>query len=257
MMKTSGRQPGIHRTKADVHRIADRGSQSDIPVRPSAPARILVVDPDDDTRTRYRQWLALPGCEVVEASDGREAIVIALTGPLALVVTEVTLPFVDGVGLCDVLRRDPATAHVPILVITGDTRVRQIERVRRMGADAVLLKPAAPESIVAETRRLMAHASEGRGREIPMERTAVGRPALLLPQRVRLSKSLARVTTTMPPSAPPVLACPSCDGPLVYETSYVGGVSERHLEQWDHYRCAASCGAFEYRHRTRKLRLVV
>jgi hypothetical protein len=41
----------------------------------------------------------------------------------------------------------------------------------------------------------------------------------------------------------------------MYEHSHVGGVSQRHPEQWDYYRCSA-CGRFQYRQRTRKLRRV-
>jgi hypothetical protein len=62
-----------------------------------------------------------------------------------------------------------------------------------------------------------------------------------------------RFTTTTPPLPPPELVCPSCDQKLAYECSHVGGVSDRHPEQWDAFRCT-SCGSFEYRQRTRKLR---
>jgi hypothetical protein len=75
-------------------------------------------------------------------------------------------------------------------------------------------------------------------------------------QRVRLSKSFSRFATTVPPVSPPGLVCPSRDHTLTYGESYVGGVSDRHPEQWDHYTCPGSCGAFQYRHRTRKLRRI-
>ena len=58
------------------------------------PWTVLMVDADDETRARYRQSFALAGCEVVEASDGREALIKALIRPPALVVTEI-LPFLD------------------------------------------------------------------------------------------------------------------------------------------------------------------
>jgi RNase P subunit RPR2 len=66
------------------------------------------------------------------------------------------------------------------------------------------------------------------------------------------TKSFARCTTTTPPRAPLRLFCPSCDNVLVYERSHIGGVNAQQAEQWDYYTCA-SCGAFQYRHRTRKL----
>jgi hypothetical protein len=47
--------------------------------------------------------------------------------------------------------------------------------------------------------------------------------------------------------------CPSCDRLLTYELSYVGGVNEHHPEQWDYFVCS-TCGTFQYRQRTRKMR---
>src|SRR5207249_8446209 len=71
-------------------------------------------------------------------------------------------------------------------------------------------------------------------------------------RRSTLSKSFARFMTTTPPASPPNLVCPSCDQPLMYDYSHIGGVSALHAEQWDQYVCRA-CGVFQYRHRTRKL----
>jgi hypothetical protein len=71
-----------------------------------------------------------------------------------------------------------------------------------------------------------------------------------------LSRTHHRHDTTAPPLTPPVLVCPSCDQPLMYQRSHVGGVSARHQEQWDYYECVAGCGSFQYRQRTRRLRRV-
>ena len=76
-----------------------------------------------------------------------------------------------------------------------------------------------------------------------------------LTQRVTLVPRRQREAhiTVGPEIAAPELRCPSCDGPLTYERSHLGGVSHRQPEQWDDYTCPV-CGTFEYRHRTRKLR---
>ena len=72
--------------------------------------------------------------------------------------------------------------------------------------------------------------------------------------RVPLSRTFNRHSTITPPSTPPALVCPSCDTPLTYQDSHIGGVSEQHREQWDYFECPAHCGRFQYRQRTRKLR---
>jgi CheY-like chemotaxis protein len=208
--------------------------------------RVVVVDPDPDTRALYRGLFHAYGWDVVEAVDGRDALVKALARPPTLLVTEVRLPFLDGYTLCDILRRNRATATVPILVVTAEARSASLEDARRAGANAVLIKPATSEQVLAETRRLLSSRRKS-GRWIP--------PAALRVEsaRPRLSKAFARFTTATPPIAPPRLVCPSCDEPLTYEHSYVGGVNAQDAEQSDFYVCPRSCGTFQYRHRTRKL----
>jgi two-component system chemotaxis response regulator CheY len=213
------------------------------------PVRVLVVDPDPDTRALYRDVFHANGWDVVEAVDGREALVRALARPPALLVTEIRLPFLDGTALCDILRRDRATTAVPILVVTADARSAGADSARRVGANAVLLKPTTPEQVRAETQRLLSD-----HRDADRSGTPGGVQTVESPHpRPRLSKSFARSVTTTPPVSPPQLVCPSCDAPLTYEHSYVGGVNAKNAEQWDVYVCPGSCGTFEYRHRTRKL----
>jgi transcription elongation factor Elf1 len=60
--------------------------------------------------------------------------------------------------------------------------------------------------------------------------------------------------TSRPETPPPVLTCPVCESPLIYWQTVVGGV--RPQERWDFLECR-SCGPFEYRHRTRRLRSIV
>jgi CheY-like chemotaxis protein len=224
---------------------------------PSAVAkeRVLLVDPDDDTRTMYREWFQQTGCEVVEASDGREALAEALIRPPALVISEIRLPFINGLALCEILRRDHATARIPILMVTSDGRSAERARASAAGASAVLVKPATAEQMLEGARRLLALSATP---SAPEGETA-GEPEAAPPQRStrRMSKSLARISTTTPPLAPPPAVCPSCDRLLTYRHSHIGGVSERQPEQWDWFLCSGPCGMFEYRHRTRSLRPLV
>jgi CheY-like chemotaxis protein len=231
------------------------GGRPSYDFRPDSSVRVLVVDPDADTRTLYRQSFELIGCDVVEAADGREALAVALVRAPDIVVTETRLPFLDGYALCEILRRDRQTTTVPILVVTADARRDVGHRAQHAGANAVLVKPATPEPVIDEMRRLL---DESRDARHPTIARAEAMPALVSSERAapRLSKSFARFSTTTPPTRPPQLVCPSCDQPLTYQHSYVGGVSSRHAEQWDQYLCPSGCGAVEYRHRTRKLRRV-
>jgi len=234
-------------------------------VLPMERLTVLVVDPDDDTRELYKRCFELAGSTVIEASDGRDALTKALVAPPSLVVTELRTPFIDGAALCDLLRADSATSAVPILVVTADCRPAQLERAKNAGADAVLTKPTPPDTLLDAAKELLQRGQGLRDRST-LARTKLAeqldRSANLLSRsdaqrrRTALCKSHARVDTTTPPLVPPALMCPSCDTALKYDHSHIGGVSERHSEQWDYYECA-KCGTFQYRQRTRKVRRIV
>ena len=170
------RQP-IHRGHRAMpqHRF---GSEDATTIAPSAAARgsILVVDPDEDTRSLHGEWFRTSGCDVVEAADGREALAEALARPPALVITETRLPFIDGHALCEILRVDGLTSGVPILVVTSDARAAELTRVRTAGATAVLIKPVTPEQMLAETRRLLIDGSASHERVTVTESETAAAP---------------------------------------------------------------------------------
>jgi CheY-like chemotaxis protein len=222
---------------------------------------ILIADADADTRALYRDSFTRAGYDVVEATDGCDALIRALKHPPTLVITEIRLPLVDGYAVCETLRRGQTTADIPILVVTSQAHPADANRARQAGADAVLVKPTTQKHMLREARRLLARAQDMRGRATATRANTEGEKSANLVtrsearHRTPLSKSFSRFTTNSPPAAPPQLRCPSCDRPLTYERSEIGGVSHRQPEQWDYYACA-TCGTFQHRQRTHKLRHV-
>lgn len=230
-------------------------------------SRVLVVEPDQHTCALHRQLLEQIGCEVVEAFDGRDALVKALTCQPALVLTEIELPFFDGHALCELLRRDSTTRTVPILVVTTERGRAQFGRARAAGADAFLAKPATLDALFTHIRHLLAPSCKSHSTPVTARATtATDHHPYAATTPARSDRHLGRVQsrahlrfeTATPPERPPSLVCPSCDRPLRYRRSHIGGVSTRYPEQWDEFVCPTpgSCGAFEYRQRTRKLRRV-
>jgi two-component system, cell cycle response regulator DivK len=224
----------------------------------------LLVDRDDDTRAMYAEYLRFARYEIEEAGDGREGLAKALARRPQVVVTETRLPGIDGFQLCRLLRDDVFTRAIPIVVVTADAYVPNLERAREAGASEVLIKPCLPDVLLAEIRRLVdvsvglrersVAARDKAGHEIARAADAVARSTSH--RRLTLARSHHRGQTLTPPIAPPQLVCPLCDMSLTYDFSHIGGVSARHSEQWDYYTCPASCGTFQYRQRTRKLRKV-
>ena len=228
----------------------------------SSPPRVLVADADTDTRSLYRLSFTDAGCDVIEAADGRDALVTALVRAPALLVTELRLPFIDGAALCGILRRDRQTANVPILVVTSEMRPTELDRVRRIGANAVLVKPATPDIILSTALHLWRSDTPRTRSDLARAREddVSDRPdATVARSAARAQQSLTNAhrpgLTITPPDMPPGLHCPSCGRVLTYRSSYVGGANARHREQWDYLTCPA-CGAFQYRQRTRKLRRI-
>jgi two-component system cell cycle response regulator DivK len=239
-----------------------------LPLTPEHAARptvALLVDHDADTRGMYAEFLRQSKLEIDEAEEGREALAKVLSSRPDIVVSETRLPGLSGLELCALIRRDATISSTPFIFVTADAFPADIKRAEAIGANCVLIKPCLPERLLVEVRRLTSQGHDLR------DRSAVARAAVadqlarsdrLIEKsrenfrRVTLSKALNRVQTTAPPVAPPGLVCPVCDHPLDYVRSHVGGVSIRHLEQWDYFECPAGCGTFQYRQRTRKLRKV-
>jgi CheY-like chemotaxis protein len=132
---------------------------------------VLVVDGDADNRELYVVSFTLVGRQVTEASDGREALVRALAAPPTVIVTELRLPIIDGLSLCEILRRDRVTRRIPILVVTGETRATELARAQRAGADAVLIKPSTPDVVIVR------HLGSLRRRHDPISSPALSTPA--------------------------------------------------------------------------------
>jgi DNA-binding response OmpR family regulator len=230
---------------------------------PGMPRLILLVDRDDDTREMYAEFLKSVGAETVEAADGRDGLAQALSRNPDAIVTDTRLPGIDGYELCALLRRDRAARMTPIIVVTGDCYEADISRARAAGADSVLVKPCLPQVLFTEIRAAVQRARELRAAASPLPASddppRASTDVRTYGRRVQakaLSRTFRRHDTTKPPTAPPDLVCPACDRRLVYQRSHIGGVSERHAEQWDDYECLGGCGIFQYRQRTRTLRKV-
>jgi CheY-like chemotaxis protein len=234
------------------------------PVDLASPRLGLIVDPDPGNRDQCRSILRPVAPDIVYAEDGREALALAIGHRPRFVITATGLRFIDGYTLCSLLRAEPLTADVPIVVLTCDTTPATVTRARSSGADRVVRTPYSPGTLLQAVRlgRDRAWTADDTAHATPFGSTAshLGLGGSVEPPATRRSRFLVaahrRFETSTPPIVPPPLVCPSCDRPLLYVRSHVGGVSARLSEQWDYYKCHGGCGTFQYRHRTRRLRRV-
>lgn len=220
----------------------------------------LVADADSGARQLYADYLTPRHWSLLHAASGPEALALAIGHHPNVIVSETSLPGFDGFALCELLHHDVGTSGIPFMFITADATPGNLARAQRSSAGAVLTKPCQPAE-VEEAWELIAHGREICDRSQTLTRKAreqvTAAQALLdraATQRMTLKKAHHRGDTMTPPSAPPELRCEVCDAKLEYVRSHIGGVSIKHLEQWDYYVCPAGCGRFEYRVRTRKMR---
>jgi len=116
---------------------------------------VLVVEDDAETRRFYSSALAAHGFRIGEAHNGFQALEKAFADTPDLILTDISVPGLDGIELCRRLRADVRTAPVPVLAITGYAERHYPDRVMLAGANHVLLKPIDVDLLVREAQRLV------------------------------------------------------------------------------------------------------
>ncbi|HEX9942611.1 MAG TPA: diguanylate cyclase [Thermoanaerobaculia bacterium] len=121
--------------------------------------RVLVVDDSEVTRAILARSLRSAGFQVLEARDGAEGAMAALREQPAVVVTDLEMPTMDGFPLLRLLKADPASAHIPVLILTSHGEAASRYWSLRTGADAYLTKDFHPRQLVETVARLVEEAA--------------------------------------------------------------------------------------------------
>jgi CheY-like chemotaxis protein len=119
---------------------------------------VLLAEDDPDCREMYAVALALDGFQTLEAADGAQALARIAERVPDVVVTDLTLPGMNGLELCARLKSDARTQHVPIVALTGSALEEQVQRARRAGCARVLIKPFPPDLLGREIAQVLAAA---------------------------------------------------------------------------------------------------
>jgi len=95
------------------------------------------------------------GYRVAQATDGEEALSIVARDPPDAIVMDLSMPRLDGWEATRLVKSNPRTKHVVVLVVTGFATRTDIDRARAAGADEVFTKPCTPKDLFAEVERLL------------------------------------------------------------------------------------------------------
>jgi len=115
-------------------------------------ATILVVDDDTPIRSLLRQELTEAGYEVQEASNGKAALDMVRLHKPDLIILDVMMPEINGFDVAAVLKNDPATMDIPIIILSI---VQDKERGLKIGVDRYLTKPINTEQLFHEVEELL------------------------------------------------------------------------------------------------------
>ena len=118
--------------------------------------KVLIVDDEPDIRRIAKLGLArVGGMEVVEATNGNEALVRAKEDHPDAVLLDVMMPGLDGPSTLARLREDPATSAIPVVFLTAKAIAAEVDRLKSMGAAGVLTKPFDPMTLARELRAVL------------------------------------------------------------------------------------------------------
>lgn len=118
--------------------------------------KALIIDDEDDVRQVVRLSLGrVGGMEVADASSGEAGVALAATSSPDFILLDLMMPGMDGVETLGRLRDDARTASIPVIFLTAKALPSEIERLRKLGALDVVVKPFNPMTLADELRTIL------------------------------------------------------------------------------------------------------
>ncbi len=119
-------------------------------------AKILIAEDERDIRDLVSFTLRFAGYEVVAASNGEEAVQLALQEIPDLILMDVRMPRMTGYEACQRIKSEATVKHIPVVFLSAKGQEAEIQSGLAAGADEYLLKPFAPDQLTERVRSLLA-----------------------------------------------------------------------------------------------------
>jgi two-component system cell cycle response regulator DivK len=116
---------------------------------------VLLVEDNADNQEIYRLILTHHGFAVLQAWDGEVGVRMARHHAPDLILMDLTMPVIDGLEATRMLKADPATSGIPIIALTAHTEQEDQAAAAAAGCVSFLSKPAAPNAVAGEVRRVL------------------------------------------------------------------------------------------------------
>jgi CheY-like chemotaxis protein len=124
-------------------------------MRERARPLVLIVEDQSDIRLLYVEHLTTSGFDVIEASNGAEAIDHTSARLPDVVLMDLSMPVIDGWEATRRLKADERTKHIPVVALTAHDGSGELERATLAGCDWFVPKPCPPHALVIEIRRVL------------------------------------------------------------------------------------------------------
>ena len=117
--------------------------------------KIITVDDSTSLREMIAFVLKEAGYDVAEAKDGQDALAKLNDFPADLVITDLNMPFMDGIELTKALRSTPTYKFIPIVFLTTESQMQKKEAAKEAGATGWIVKPFKPEQLLKVIKRVL------------------------------------------------------------------------------------------------------
>ncbi|MCX5701186.1 MAG: response regulator [Candidatus Omnitrophica bacterium] len=117
--------------------------------------KILVVDDEPDLVAFVKLRLEAHNYSVVTAKDGKEALSVFDKENPDLVLLDILMPKIDGLKVCQTIRKDPSKARIPIIMLTAKDRSDDIHKAKEVGANGYIVKPFEAATLLFEIKSLL------------------------------------------------------------------------------------------------------
>ena len=117
--------------------------------------KVLIVDDCRTTRKLLGFYIKSKGFDVTTAENGLDAMSKVAQGGVNVIITDLNMPFMDGIELIKTLKADPSCSHIPVLMVTTERDAEEKKKAYEAGVNGFLMKPVSSEDVVKNIKSIM------------------------------------------------------------------------------------------------------
>lgn len=115
----------------------------------------MIADDEPGIRRLVRMTLESEQCQVLEAADGEEALSVTRDERPDLVLLDVMMPKRSGLEVCRILKDDPATSRIPVIMLTARAQESDLREGEEAGSDGYFMKPFSPLALMRKVDEML------------------------------------------------------------------------------------------------------